>query len=355
MFGNVGFLWPSMLWLLAAVPLVAAAYVAVRVRRSRRAASGVRLQTVGDSRSRASAVRQWIPALLWLAALALLTLAIARPQASIPLPARLEAVVLALDMSGSMRATDLAPTRLAAAQAAAKAFVAEQPSRVRIGVVAIAAAAAVVQSPTTNRDDIVQALDRLEPQRGTALGSGLVIALDTALPRAGIDVDGFTHGRLRSRAPDKTGSEAQNKADNKAEKKAEPGSDRATAIVLLSDGQSNVGPDPVKAAELAAEYGVRIYTVGIGTSEGTVVKSEGWSMRTRLDEDTLKKIATITDGEYFRAADAGELKKIYRSLGVKLGMERPRPTEVTALVVALGAALAVAGALLSMLWFNRIL
>ena len=337
-----------MLWLLAALPLVAAIYVAVLARRRRRAAGGVRLETVGDSASRASVVRQWLPAFLWLAALTLLTLAIARPQASIPLPARLEAVVLAIDMSGSMRATDLAPTRMAAAQAAAKAFVAEQPTHVRIAVVAIAAAAAVVQSPTTNRDDIVQALERLEPQRGTALGSGLVIALDTALPRAGIDVEGFTHGRQRK--PEKKAAEA----DSTAEKKA-AGSERATAIVLLSDGQSNVGPEPVKAAELAAEHGVRVYTVGIGTSEGTVVKSEGWSMRTRLDEETLKKIASITDGEYFRAADAGELKKIYRNLGVKLGMERPKPTEVTAVVVALGALLAAAAALLSMLWFNRIL
>jgi Ca-activated chloride channel family protein len=350
-FGTVSFLWPSMLWLLSAVPLLALAYVGVAARQRRRAAVGVRLETVGEAAGRARLVRRRLPPLLWLTALALLTLAIARPQASIPLPARLETIVLAIDMSGSMRATDLAPTRLAAAQAAAKAFVAEQPSHVRIGVVAIAAAAAVVQSPTTRRDDIIQALERLEPQRGTALGSGLVIALDAALPRAGIDVDGFSNGKPRSRAADKKGAGEE----KKAEQLAEPGSDRATAIVLLSDGQSNVGPEPLKAAELAADYGVRIYTVGIGTAEGVVVKSEGWSMRTRLDEESLKKVASITDGEYFRAADAGELKKIYRNLGIKLGMEKPKPTEVTAIVVALGTLLAAAAAGLSMLWFNRIL
>lgn len=348
-FSSVSFLWPSMLWLLAAMPPVAATYRWVLQRRRRRATFGVRLEAVGDLSPRASTVRQWAPPLLWLCALTALTLAIARPQASISLPARLETIILALDISGSMRATDLVPSRLAAAQAAAKTFVAEQPSQVRIGVVAIAAAAAVVQSPTTNRDDIVQALDRLEPQRGTALGIGLVIALDAALPRTGIDVDGFANGRQRGRAHEKRGMDSENKAET------EPGSERATAIVLLSDGQSNVGPDPLKAAELAARYGVRVYTVGIATAEGTVVKSEGWSMRTRLDEEALKKIATITDGEYFRAADAGELKKIYRSLGVKLGIEKPKPTEVTAVVVAIGTALAATAAMLSMLWFNRVL
>jgi len=256
-------------------------------------------------------------------------------------------VILALDMSGSMKATDLAPTRMAAAREAAAAFVAEQPDYVKVGVVGIAAAAAVVQSPTTKREDILAALERLEPQRGTALGSGLVISLDTALPTAQIDVDGFINPR-RDRP---TALKPQEPEDASLA----PGENTAVAIVLLSDGQSNVGPDPQKAAELAAKYGVRVYTVGMGTTEGVVVKVDGWSMRTRLDEDALQKIASTTHGEYFRAANAGELKKVYRTLGSKIAFEKQRPTEVTAVFAGVGALLATVAALLSLLWFNRIL
>jgi hypothetical protein len=124
--------------------------------------------------------------------------------------------------------------------------------------------------------------------------------------------------------------------------------------VLLSDGQSNVGPDPQKAAEIAAKHGVRIYTVGIGTPEGTTVTADGWSMRTRLDEESLKKVASMTQAEYFRAGNAADLRKIYSALGTRLALQKPQPTEVTAIVAALGAVLTLAGGLLSMLWFNRI-
>jgi len=289
-----------------------------------------------------------LPPLLWLLALAALLLAVARPQATITLPSRVETIILALDMSGSMKATDIVPTRMAAAREAATAFVNEQPDSVRIGVVGIAAAAAVVQSPTTKREDILAALERLEPQRGTALGSGLVISLDTAMPAARIDVDGFIN-------PSKDHPKPIDKPKDDEEKSIAPGENTSVAIVLLSDGQSNVGPEPQKAAELAARHGVRIYTVGMGTPEGVIVKVDGWSMRTRLDEESLQKIASTTHGEYFRAADAKDLKKIYRTLGAKLAFEKQRPIEVTAVFAGLGAALAALAALLSMVWFNRIL
>ncbi|HTN50427.1 MAG TPA: VWA domain-containing protein, partial [Burkholderiaceae bacterium] len=243
--------------------------------------------------------------------------------------------------------TDIVPTRMVAAREAAAAFVGEQPDQVRIGVVAIAAAAAVVQSPTTSREDILSAIERLEPQRGTALGSGMVISLDTALPAAHIDVDGFINPRKDRPTPLRT--------QEPEDASMAPGENTAVAIVLLSDGQSNVGPDPQKAAELAAKYGVRVYTVGMGTPEGVVVKVDGWSMRTRLDEDALQKIASTTHGEYFRAANASELKKVYRTLGSKIAFEKQRPTEITAIFAGVGAVLLVVGALLSMLWFNRIL
>jgi Ca-activated chloride channel homolog len=348
--GSLTFLWPTMLWLLLALPLITVAYFRVLKRRSAMAARHARLETVGVSAT--SGPRRALPPLLWLLGLTTLILAIARPEASLVLPARIETIILALDMSGSMRATDLEPTRIVAAQNAAKAFVEAQPRHVKVGVVGIAASAALVQSPTDNREQIIQALTRLEPQRGTALGSGLVIALDAALPAAGIDVEGFINPR-----PAGKGGEPRRKPEdngNGATSNA-PGTNTAAAIVLLSDGQSNVGPDPMKAAELAAEHGVRIYTVGMGTPEGTTVSADGWSMRVRLDEDTLKQVARKTDGEYFRADSANDLKKIYSRLSAKLSFEKQQPAEITSLFAAIGALFAGLGALLSMLWFNRVL
>jgi Ca-activated chloride channel homolog len=341
---QLSFLWPRLLWVLLVLPIAVTFYVALLRRRQRAAAQFASLETIGGS---LHGWRRALPPLLWLVGLTALLLAVARPQATITLPSRVETVMLAIDMSGSMKATDIAPNRMAVARDAAKSFVSEQPDYVRIGVVGIAAAAAVMQSPTNKREDILSALERMEPQRGTALGSGLVIALDTALPDAHIDVDGFINPRPgRVPAVDKAADPAKSIA---------PGENTSVAIVLLSDGQSNVGPDPQKAAELAAKHGVRVYTVGMGTPEGAIVKVDGWSMRTRLDEDALQKIASATHGEYFRAANANDLKKIYRVLGAKLAFEKQRPTEVTAVFAGLGALLAGLAAMLSMAWFNRIL
>jgi Ca-activated chloride channel homolog len=353
---SLSFAWPALLWLQLLVPLaVLAGWLFMRRQRAV-AENYPRLQTVGvDGKpvtegAGLGGLRAAAPTLFLLAGLSALLLAVARPQASLTLPARLETVVLALDISGSMRATDLEPTRLVAAQNAAKTFVAGQPKGVRIGVVAIAASAAVVQSPTHERSEILRAIDRLDTQRGTALGSGLVIALDSALPNAKVDVEGFINPRTKTSTVDRRAFPAGELAERDQRQGNGP-----AAIVLLSDGQSNVGPEPAKAAELAAQHGVRIYTVGIGKPEGTTINVDGWSARVRLDEETLKKVATITQGEYFHAADAGDLKKIYNALSMHIGFEKQRPVEITALIAALGAALATAGAALSMLWFNRIL
>ena len=349
--GALSFLWPPMLWLLVLVPLAVALYLRLQARRNRAAARFASLERVGPAAGAGGRIRRHAPALLLLFALCALLVAVARPQAVVMLPSHVETVILAMDMSGSMRATDVEPNRITAAKNAAKTFVADQPRQVRIGVVGVAGSAAVVQSPTRKRDDIVQSIDRLELQRGTALGSGLIIALSTLLPDAGIDVDLFINGaNPRKQPPDRARKPAAEKVEP-----VEPGSNGSVAIVLLSDGQSNTGPDPMKAVEIAAERGVRIYTVGIGTIEGTKVSAEGWSMRVRLDEESLKKIAAATGAEYFRGGTAGELKKIYRTISAKLAFEKRESTEVTALFVALGAALAIAAALLSMMWFNRIL
>lgn len=374
-------LWPSMLWLLAVLPILVIVYWRMLRQRQRSAVRFANLETVwqvaantgrGNVLDGTAAgntpgmrIRNQLPAILLLLALASLIFAISRPQASLMLPSRVENIILAMDMSGSMRASDLQPNRLVAAQNAAKTFIADQPAHTKIGVVAIAAAAAVVQSPTSNREELIESIDRLQPQRGTALGSGLIISLATLLPAAGIDVDRFINNpRNRPNPGDPNRRNDPPARDPSAENakpkaaKAEPvppGSHGAAAIVLLSDGLSNVGPDPIKAAEIAAEHGVRVFTVGIGTVEGISLTVDGWTSRVRLDEEALQKIAAVTHGEYFRAGNANELKKIYQYLSARLTLEKKTPTEVTALFIGFGAALAMLAALLSMWWFNRVL
>jgi Ca-activated chloride channel family protein len=294
---------------------------------------------------------QHTPAILLLLGLALLIAAIARPQAVIVLPSRVDAIIVAMDASGSMRATDVKPNRLAAAQAAVKAFVAEQPSQVRIGVVSIAATASLVQSPTDNREDILRAIDRVQLQPGSALGSGLVIALTTLLPASGIDTEKIITGK--SAAPGTRDWARQTEIHNF--KPVPPGSNSSTAVVLVSDGESNTGPELLEAAKLAAERGVRIYTVGIGTTEGAVLSVDGWSMRVRLDEAGLKKIADMTRGEYFRGDSAADLKLIYKHLSAKLALGKGRETEITALFVAIGMVLALCAVMLSLLRSSRVL
>ena len=337
------FQWPELLWLLLAVPALVAAYVMLLRKRRKLALQYASLSLVREANAIQS-IRRHIPPLLLLLALALMIAATARPSAVLTLPSQHETVILAMDVSGSMRATDVQPTRLAAAQAAAKAFVADQPESVRIGVVAFAGTATVAQAPTRNHEDVIAAIDRFQLQRATAIGSAIVVSLATLFPDAGIDLAALTYGG-EGRKPVKPAPSF---------KPVPPGSYASGAIVLLTDGQRTTGPDSIQMARLAAERGVRIYTVGVGTPKGTIVGIEGWSMRVGLDEETLKAVADITRGEYFYAGTAVDLKKIYESLRSRLVLERKR-TEVTALFAAAAALLVVVSAALSLAWFNRIL
>lgn len=349
------FQWPRMLWLLLLVPLLAVAFNRLD-RRRRTAASAGSMLELADTDGASLAAGRWaarMPRLFWIAAMTALVLAIARPQAIVPLPTRMETVILAIDVSGSMRATDLKPNRIAAAQDAAKAFIADQPAHVKIGLVTVAGTAALAQSPTRNREELAQALERIQLQPGTAIGSGLLIALVTLLPHSGINADEIINGPRPGDPP--PGKALGGQKDANAFEPVEPGSNRQAAIVLLSDGQGNTGPEVMKVVPLAAERGVRIFTVGIGTPEGVTLSAEGWSMRVRLDEPALKKIAEATGGEYFRAADAKALSEIYRGLSRSLTFDRATLTEVTALFVAIGALSMVIAAGLSMLWFGRVL
>jgi Ca-activated chloride channel family protein len=253
-------------------------------------------------------------------------------------------------VSGSMRAADVDPNRIGAAQAAARAFVADQPASARIGVVSFAATASVVQPPTRNREDILAAIDRFQLQRGTAVGSGILVSLKMIFPDVEFDLrTSNPRGDARGVPLDK--ADASGKA---APKTVPPGSYTSAAIILLTDGQTTTGPNPIEAARMAADRGVRVFTVGIGTPNGEILGSEGWSMRVRLDEESLKTIANVTHGEYFYASNAMDLKKVYESLNTRLALET-RQTEVTALLAAAAAVIALLAAFLSMLWFNRIL
>jgi len=351
------FQWPRMLWLLLLVPVLGLAHTWFDARRRVAASAYSLLEPVDEAGARVepSRWRERIPRLFWIAALTAMILAIARPQALVPLPTRMETVILAMDVSGSMRATDLKPNRIAAAQDAAKAFIADQPEHVRIGIVAVAGTAALTQAPTRNREELTQALERIQLQRGTAIGSGLLISLVTLLPHSGINADEIINGPRPGSAPPDKSLWWQKKADAPTFEPVEPGSHGQAAIVLLSDGQSNTGPEVMKVVQLAAERGVRIFTVGMGTPEGITLTAEGWSMRVRLDEDALKKIAAATEGEYFRASSARELSEIYRGLSRTLTFDRQTLTEVTALFVAIGALSMALAAGLSMVWFGRIL
>ena len=345
------FLWPEMLWLMLIVPALVAGYFYILRRKQESAVKYASLAMVKQAIGPRQRFRRHIPPLLFLIALTAMIVAIARPAAIVMLPSQYQTIILAMDVSGSMRATDVKPNRISAAQAAAKAFVDEQPSNVRIGVVSFAATASVVQTPTQNREDIITAIDRFQLQRGTAIGSGIIVSLATIFPDAGIDVSSFIYGRSGARGVPIDQAE---KSDKPPVKPVAPGSYTSAAIILLSDGQRTTGPDSIEAARLAADRGVRIFTVGFGTQSGETIGFEGWSMRVRLDEETLKTIANLTRGEYFYAGTAADLKKVYQVLNSKFLLEK-KPMEISSLFAGAAALIAVTSALLSLLWFHRIL
>jgi Ca-activated chloride channel family protein len=340
-----------MLWLLLLVPVMVAGYFFLLRRKRRAALRYAGLSMVKEAMGRGQSVRRHIPPLLFLLALLAMLIAMARPTAVVTLPSQHQTIILAMDVSGSMRAVDVEPNRLSASQAAAKAFVADLPSSVRVGVVSFAATASVVQQPTHNHDDVIAAIDRFQLQRGTAIGSGIIVALATLFPDAGIDVSSLLYGRDGPRG---TPIDQSRKTEKPAFTPVAPGSYNSAAIILLTDGQRTTGPDSLDAARMAAERGVRVFTVGFGTVCGETIGFQGWSMRVRLDEETLKAIAKITHGEYFYAGSAGDLKKVYDSLNSRLVLEK-QDIEISALFAAVGAAAALASAVLSLLWFSRIL
>jgi len=344
--------WPELLWLLAGVPLLVGAYALLLWRRKKTAVKYASVDLVKAAIGPGQRLRRHVPPLLFLLSLVALFVAAARPSVVITLPSQHQTIILAIDVSLSMRATDIAPSRLEAAQAAAKAFIAEQPSDVRIGLVSFAGTAAVLQPPTRDREALEAAIDRLNLQRHTAIGSGIIMSLATIFPDAGIDLEEVLFGGRTSRRGRAAAVERAPKAEEKPFTPVEPGSYASAAVILLTDGRTTTGPPPLEAAKMAADRGIRVFTVGFGSGAGGSVDFEGWSMFMRFDEETLKAISELTRARYFHAASAEELKKVYTELNARAVFER-RETEVSALLTAAAAVLALAAALLSFLWFNR--
>ncbi len=345
------FLWPSNLWLLLALPLAVALYFWLQGRRRKLAVRYASLAIVKEALGSGPGWRRHVPPLLFLLALAAMLLAAARPVATLTLPSTQQTIILAMDVSGSMRATDVQPNRMVAAQNAAKAFLTELPRDVKVGIVAFAGSAQVAQLPTVNREDLVTAIDRFQMQRATATGNAIVISLATLFPDQGIELAALQGGgRDRPRGASIDGE----KKEAKPFTPVAPGSFASAAIIMLTDGQRTTGVDPLEAAKMAADRGVKVYTVGIGTVDGETIGFEGWSMRVRLDEETLKQIANKTAAEYFYAGTAQDLQKVYENLSTRLTVEK-KETEVAGLLALAAAALALVSAGLSVLWFNRIL
>jgi Ca-activated chloride channel homolog len=346
----MNFLWPEFLWLLLALPLLVLLYLWLLRRKKKMALRYASLSIVKEAIGTGQTKRRHIPPLLFLLAFAAMLLAAARPLAVVMLPSSQQTIILAIDTSGSMRAADVLPSRMVAAQNAAKSFIAELPRHIKVGIVAFAGSAQVAQRPTVNREDLVTAIDSFQLQRATATGNAIVISLAALFPDDGIDLQAMQTGRERQRgfAID---SEKKKKKDFTP---VEPGSFTSAAIVMLTDGQRTTGVDPLEAAKMAADRGIRVYTVGVGTVDGETIGFEGWSMRVRLDEEALKAIANKTNAEYFYAGTAIDLTKVYETLSARLTVEK-KETEISTLFAMAAAALALLSAGLSLIWFNRVL
>ena len=348
----MNFMWPQFLWLLLAVPLLVLAYLWLLKRKKKLTLRYASLSIVKEAMGTSMRWRRHIPPVLFLLAIAAMLVAASRPFAVIALPSTQETIMLAMDVSGSMRATDVKPNRLVASQNAAKAFLNELPRTVKVGIVAFAGSAQVVQPATLSREDLVAAIDKFQLQRATAIGSAIVVSLAELFPDEGIDLSAMTYGNGRPRGV--AIEQTPKPGGKKAFVPVAPGSYNSAAIILLTDGQRTTGVDTLEAAKMAADHGVRVYTVGIGTVDGETIGFEGWSMRVRLDEATLKAVALSTQAEYFYAGSAETLKKVYEKLSSRLTVEK-KETEISGLLALLAAVLAITSAGLSLLWFNRIL
>lgn len=334
----MSFIWPAMLVLLAVIPLGVALYTRRERARRRRVDALAILREAPGGGGGWTSWRRRVPAALLVSGMAVLLVALARPQSVIGVPRFEGTVILAFDVSGSMSATDMAPTRMEAAKTAARAFVARQPPSIRIGIVAFSDAGFNILVPTDDEAAVLAAIDRLGPERGTSVARGIVSSL-TAIAKAAQDPE---TGYYTNRTPD----------PEPLPPVLAPGAYAPAAIVLLTDGENNQQPDPLVAAAAAAERGVRIFTVGLGTEEGTIIEVEGFRVHSRLDEGSLRQIADMTAGTYYPASEPDQLAAIYDDIETRFVI-RPEATEITSFVAAAGLGLLLLGALGGLRWLGR--
>ncbi len=347
------FLAPLLLLGLLLVPVLLGLYLWAQRRRQRYAVRFTNLDLLANVAPQRPSWRRHLPPVLYLAAVAFLVLGLARPSMVVAVPREDATVMLAIDVSGSMKATDVSPTRLDAARDAARSFVDQLPEGIRVGVVAFASRPVTLVQPTDDREDVHEALDRLEALDGTAMGDALMQVLDIA-ERIQADQEAAA---TPTPAPDGT---AEPDASADPEASPEPGVDEGplVAAILLSDGANSVGlAEPLDAAERAASLGVPIYTIALGTDEGRVTVQDEFGQPVTLDvppdTETLAQIAEITGATAFHAPTAEDLRAVYDHLESRVG-SIDEEQEVTAWFAGGALVLLVIGAGLSVLWFGRL-
>lgn len=355
---SMQFLQPHMLWSLLLLPLTVAGYLWLLKRRRKEVVRFPTVSWILKNIKTPSPWRRHVPPALMAVALGLLLFAGARPMARVTLPADYMTLIMALDVSRSMLAEDVEPSRIKAAQKAAREFLQDLPANVRVGIVSFAGNAQVVQHVTNDREALVAAIDQFQLQRGTATGSGLLLALSTLRPEANIDLEAllydanpYGYGNPSDGSSAGGARSLDTKPAVKERPPEQPGSYQGGAIVLLSDGRRTTGPDPLIAAKKAADLGVRVYTVGFGTPDGFIPGYEGYSFFTKVDEEALKGVAKITEADYFKAGSADDLKNVYKHLSAQFTLEK-RDTEITALLAGAALLFIFLALLLSALWFR---
>ncbi|HEX2036986.1 MAG TPA: VWA domain-containing protein [Chloroflexota bacterium] len=353
---------PVLLWGLLLIPAAVAAYAIGQRRRTRFAVRFTNLDLLANLTARTPAWRRHVPPVLYLLALATLLLSLARPQAMVPVPKEEATVVMVMDTSGSMAATDVQPSRLLAARAAGRTFLDQLPPSFRVAIVSFSGTAETLLRPTTDRAAARNSFDLLRAEGGTAMGDGIMRAIDLAEPivrpdaaAATTPAPGATPTPRRPALPALPTTPPATATPAPPAGQATPGpsaTPQPAAILLLSDGANTSGrADPLRAAERARQLGIPIYTIALGTSTGTV-NVMGQRLRVPPDTRTLQEIAEITDGQYFSAPSAAELQAVYRDIGSRIGFVY-EPREVTAAFAGVGAALLLAGSALALAWYSR--
>ena len=333
----MSFIWANLLLFLVCIPLLIMVYARVQQRRQNFASRFGSLGLLRDPSGSGLGSSRHIPAVVFLGGIAVLLFSIARPQATVGLPRLEGTVILTFDVSGSMIADDLKPTRMEAAKAAASQFVKDQPSSVSIGVVAFSDGGIAVQPPTTNHEETLATIDRLVPRRGTSLANGILVSLNA------IALDAGDAPILKTN----TASSSEEAVDTPQ------GWYPSAVIVLLSDGENNQNPDPIAAADLAADLGVRIYTVGIGSPAGSTITVEGFTVHSQLNELMLRAISDSSGGKYYGAANEDELFRIYDDLKPRLSI-KTEEMEITSIFAGIGMIAFLVGGALSLVWFGRV-